>query len=41
MKKLSLVATLVALVMAPGIVRAENDDVKKDIDIRVETTGLR
>ena len=37
MKKLSLVATLVALVMAPGIVRAENDDVKKDVDVRVET----
>ena len=37
MKNLSLVATLVALVMAPGIVRAENDDVKKDVDIRVET----
>jgi hypothetical protein len=37
MKKLSLVATLVALVMAPGLVRAENDDVKKDVDVRVET----
>jgi hypothetical protein len=37
MKKLSLMATLVALVMAPGIVRAEDDDDKKDIDIRVET----
>jgi hypothetical protein len=36
-KKLSLMATLVALVMAPGIVRAENDDVKKDVDVRVET----
>jgi hypothetical protein len=37
MKKLSLMATLVALVIAPGIVRAENDDVKKDVDVRVET----
>ena len=37
MKKLSLMATLVALVMAPGIVRAEDDDDKKDVDIRVET----
>jgi len=37
MKKLSLVATLVALVMAPGLVRAENDDVKKDVEVRVET----
>jgi hypothetical protein len=39
MKKLSLVAALVALVMAPGIVRAEDDAEKKDkdIDIRVET----
>ena len=37
MKKLSLMATLVALVMAPGIVRAEDDADKKDIDIRVET----
>jgi hypothetical protein len=37
MKKLSLMATLVALVMAPGIIRAEDDADKKDIDIRVET----
>jgi hypothetical protein len=37
MKTFSLMATLVALVIAPGIVRAQNDDVKKDVDVRVET----
>jgi hypothetical protein len=37
MKKLSFVATLVALVIASGTVRAEDDADKKDIDIRVET----
>jgi hypothetical protein len=36
-KKLSLMATLVAAVIAPGIVRAEDDDGKKDVEVRVET----
>jgi hypothetical protein len=37
MKKLSLVATLVALVVTPGIVRAEDDAGKEDVEVRVET----
>jgi hypothetical protein len=37
MKKLSLMAMLMAFVIAPGIVRAENDDDKKEGEVRVET----
>jgi formylglycine-generating enzyme required for sulfatase activity len=38
MKKLGLMATLVALVMAPGIVRSENDDGTEDNSLEVKAT---
>ena len=37
MKKLSLMATVVAFLIALGIARADKDDDKSGTDIRVET----